>query len=222
MSETPPPSVLPIFPLTGSLLLPGTWLPLHVFETRYRHMVEDALEGERFVGMIQPREPRREDNHPDPDAPPENPEVYAIGCAGRIVESRQEPDGRYLILLEGVCRFRVLEELPLVHGYRRVVAGYEPFAADREEPATDLDRASLFSSLDSFAVRHGLSFDRERLESMPGVALLNGLAVALPFSPGEKQALLEAEGPQQRQELLLTLLGMGIDPSAADPAPPVN
>jgi uncharacterized protein len=229
------PATLPVFPLTGSLLLPGNWLPLNVFEPRYRHMIEDAIaerpdrrgrEGDRrgakWIGMIQPRVPQQ-DNWPALDAPPANPELYTVGCAGRIERCEPQPDGRYLILLKGVSRFRVRRELALRHGYRRVAADYAEFAADLGEPALALDPAPLLRALRAFGQQQGLSFDFDVLAALTGIALLNGLAVALPFPPAEKQLLLEAEGPHQRQQLLLTLMGMGVEPPGSGDyyAPPV-
>lgn len=219
------PSILPIFPLTGSLLLPGNWLPLNIFEPRYVAMVEDAMEGSRAIGMIQPVVPRQ-DNRPDLAAPqPESPDVYSVGCAGVIERCEPQDDGRYLILLKGACRFRVGEELPEVNGYRRVRADYAPFADDLGEPEALLDPDPILTALRDFADDRELEFDLERLQTLPGVTLLNGLAVALPFSPGEKQALLEAEDPDRRRDLLLDLMGMGfsdLDEGAAYSPPPVN
>jgi len=211
-----PPDELPLFPLTGSLLLPGNWLPLNIFEQRYCHMVEDVLEDGRHIGMIQPVVPRQ-DNRP-PVEPPvsrrpagddEAPDLYSIGCAGRVERCEPQSDGRYLILLKGVSRFRVDEELPLHRGYRRARADYSGFAADLGEPQALLDPDPILTALRDFARSRELEFDLARLETLPGVTLLNGLAVALPFSPGEKQALLEADGPDQRRDLLLSLMGMG-------------
>lgn len=222
-----PPGELPLFPLTGSLLLPGNWLPLNIFEQRYCNMVEDVLEEGRHIGMIQPVVPRQ-DNHPAPrraDEPrsddDEAPDLYAIGCAGRVERCEPQSDGRYLILLKGVSRFRVDVELPTCRGYRRVRADYGEFAADLGEPQALLDPDPILTALRDFARSRELEFDLARLETLPGVTLLNGLAVALPFSPGEKQALLEADGPDQRRDLLLSLMGMGFTPDDDHFAAPV-
>lgn len=221
-NETPAPTVIPVFPLTGTLLLPGNLLPLNIFEPRYRNMVADALEKGKHIGMIQPFVPRQ-DNWVDLAQAPENPELYRVGCVGRIDECEPQPDGRYLILLKGICRFRVREELPLERGYRRVVADYSGFRADLAEPAVSLNPSRLLAALRGFGEKNGLEFDYELLSSVPGISLLNGLAVALPFRPAEKQALLEAASPEEREELLLTLMGMGVEPIAADDyySPPV-
>jgi uncharacterized protein len=224
MSTSPSPTapaVLPVFPLTGSLLLPGNFLPLNVFEERYRNMVADAMEAEPYIGMIQPLVPA-EDNWPALYPPPENPELYRVGCAGRIERCEPQSDGRYLILLKGFRRFRVREELPLVRGYRRVVADYTEFAGDPAEPEVPLDPGRVLAAVKSFGEKHGLTFDLDLLSALPGVALVNGLAAALPFRPAEKQALLEAPGPAEREETLLALMGMGFDAAPADfYSPPV-
>jgi Lon protease-like protein len=215
-NETPAPAVLPVFPLTGSLLFPGNLLPLNIFEPRYRNLVADALEEGNHIGMIQPFVPRQ-DNWVDLAQAPDTPELYRVGCAGRIEECEPQPDGRYVILLKGICRFRVREELPLSpRGYRRVVADYSEFRADLAEPSAFLNPARLLAALRGFGEKNGLEFDYDLLTSVPGVSLLNGLAVALPFRPAEKQALLEAAGPGEREELLLTLMGMGVEPLSAD------
>lgn len=217
------PEKLPLFPLTGSLLLPGNWLPLNVFEPRYVKMVEDVLEGAGCIGMIQPLVPRR-DNRPDPERPqPERPDLYQVGCAGRVARCEEQADGRYLVLLKGVSRFRVVEELPLERPYRRVRVDYDEFASDLMEPEALLDPDPILTALRDFARQRELEFDLERLETLPGVTLLNGLAVALPFSPGEKQALLEAPDPGERRDLLLSLMGMGFSGGDEDErfAPPV-
>lgn len=216
MDETraPAPRILPVFPLTGSLLLPGNLLPLNVFEPRYRNMVADAVDGERHIGMVQPVVPRQ-DNLVDGEQPADDPEIYSVGCLGRIDRCEPQPDGRYHILLRGVCRFRIREELPPYRGYRRVVADYAEFAGDHEELDAVLDPTRLMRALRRFGERHELQFDYALLADVPGISLVNGLCVALPFRPAEKQALLEAAGPAVREELLLTLMGMGIEPLTA-------
>jgi uncharacterized protein len=212
---TEAPHILPVFPLTGSLLLPGNLLPLNVFEPRYRNMVADAMAGERHIGMIQPVVPRP-DNWVDAAQEPDNPDLYPVGCAGRIERCEPQSDGRYLIVLRGVGRFRVTRELPLRRGYRQVEADYSTFTADAAEPAILLDPSRMLRALRGFSEVQGLEFDFDLLGALPGVSLLNGLAAALPFRPAEKQALLEAAGPMEREELLLTLMGMGIEPLSAD------
>jgi Lon protease-like protein len=215
MDDAAAPAIIPVFPLTGSLLLPGNLMPLNVFEPRYRNLVADAMAGPRCIGMIQPLVPRQ-DNWVEAAQAPDNPDLYPIGCVGRIERCEPQPDGRFLIVLRGVSRFRVVRELPLLRGYRQVEADYSGFPGDEAEPASLLDPSRLLRALRSFAEMHSLEFDFDLLGSLPGVILLNGLAAALPFRPAEKQALLEAPGPMEREELLLTLMGMGFDTMSAD------
>ena len=226
MVETSPsvPKIIPVFPLTGSLLLPGNLLPLNVFEPRYRNMVADAMTGERYIGMIQPLVPRQ-DNWVDAAQQSDNPELYTVGCLGRIEESELQDDGRYLVLLRGVCRFRIQRELPLHRGYRRVMADYAEFRHDLDELNVFLNPTPLMRALRAFGEKHELEFDYDLLGSVPGISLLNGLSVALPFRPAEKQALLEAADPAVREDLLLTLMGMGIETLSTDEyysPPPLN
>jgi len=221
------PPIIPVFPLTGSLLLPGTLLPLNIFEPRYRNMVADLLgpsgsaDGGQHIGMIQPFVPQQ-DNWPALEPPDENPALYTVGCVGHLDRCERQPDGRYEIVLRGVCRFHVREELPLLRGYRRVMADYDGFGADLSEPLSVLDPSRLLAGVRAFGKANGLELDLDLLAALPGVALLNGLAVALPFRPEEKQALLVAPGPVEREELLLALMGMGFGPPSADSyfAPP--
>lgn len=220
--ETKLPEIIPVFPLTGSLLLPGNLLPLNIFEPRYRHMVADALDGEQLIGMVQPLEPRQ-DNWVAAAQQPENPGIYTIGCLGRIEEHELQDDGRHLIVLRGVARFRVRQEMPLKRGYRRVMADYSEFQRDLDELNVFLNPSQIMRALRAFGEKHDLDFDYDLLSSVPGISLLNGLSVALPFRPAEKQALLEAADPAVREELLLTLMGMGIEPLSTDEyySPPV-
>ena len=222
MSELTLPPVLPILPLTGSLLLPGNLLPLNVFEPRYRNLVADVLEGERFIGMIQPLIPRQ-DNWVEAAQSADDPELYSVGCVGRVDDCEPQQDGRYLILLRGVCRFRVQRELPVQRDYRRVMADYSEFQRDLAELQVDMNPARMMRALRAFGVTHDLEFDFDLLGSVPGISLLNGLSVALPFRPAEKQALLEAAGPAEREEMLLALMGMGIEPLSTDEyySPPI-
>jgi len=217
MPETPPP-VIPVFPLTASLLLPGTLLPLNIFEPRYRNMVADALEERMHIGMIQPVVPRLDGfgDLLDPTEVERAPDLYHVGCVGRIDRSEAQPDGRYEIVLRGICRFHVREELPERRGYRQVRADYSEFLVDLAEPQSFVDPSRMLASLRAFGEKHGLEFDYGLLGDLPGISLLNGLAVALPFRPEEKQALLEAAGPMERERLLLTLMGMGIEPLSAE------
>jgi Lon protease-like protein len=197
------PQTVPVFPLTGVLLIPGGRLPLNIFEPRYLNMVEDALGAGRMMAMVQPREAAREAEEADPP-------VYDIACLGRIVSFEEMPDGRLTITLLGLNRFRIVEELPLLRGYRRAMADYAPFGQDLDEPApADIDRDRLFKALKPFAARHGLAFNWDIMREVDTRPLLTSLAMVCPFEPREKQALLEAATPQDRADLMVALLEMG-------------
>jgi len=196
------PENLPIFPLAGVLLLPRGKLPLNVFEPRYLAMTDDALSGNRMIGMIQPSDP-----HSRASVPP----VYATGCAGRITSFSETDDGRYLITLTGVCRFEVVRELPIVRGYRRVAASWERFASDLGEPGPAMfDRGRLVEGLRSYFKLHGISANWEAIESTPDDRLVTSLSMICPFEPSEKQALLEAKSLSERAGMMVAMIEMAV------------
>lgn len=192
------PQVTAVFPLSGVLLLPRAQLPLNIFEPRYLNMIDDAMASERMIGMVQPI--------PGGDA--ERPSLSAVGCLGRITSFAETSDGRYLITLTGLCRFRVGEELPARLPYRQVRAHYGPFEGDMV-PAPDeegFDRLRLLGALKAYLTRHSLEVDWEAAKEAPGEALVNSLAMALPFGAAERQALLEAADFAGRRETLIALM----------------
>jgi uncharacterized protein len=200
------PDTLPIFPLTGVLLLPRGRLPLNIFEPRYLAMTRDALGGERLIGMVQPSEPQQDNRGRGAH---ENPPVYPIGCAGRITSFSETEDGRYLLTLTGVSRFRIRDELPLLNGYRRVVAEWQPFAHDVDTPSgTEFDRERFIRGLKGFFTQRQISADWEAIEKAAGEHLINSIAMLCPFAPSEKQALLEAPDLDERARLLIALVEM--------------
>src|SRR5438128_7218024 len=196
------PLVLPIFPLTGVLLLPRGRLPLNIFEPRYLAMTRDALAGERLIGMVQPS---------DPGASASNPPVYPTGCAGRITSFAETEDGRFLITLTGTCRFRIREELPLLDGYRRIVPEWREFARDLEgEGELGFDRDRLMRGLRSYFQQHQISADWDAITAVPGERLVTSIAMVCPFEPSEKQALLEAPDLDERARLLTAIVEMAV------------
>ena len=192
---------LPIFPLPGVLLLPRGLLPLRIFEPRYLAMTQDALAGDRLIGMVQPSDP----NQPMGGNPP----VYPTGCAGRITSFAEADNGHYLITLTGLCRFRIAEELPLSKGYRRVVPRWDDFARDlRSEREAEFDRHRLLRGLRAYFERHQIKAEWDTISSVPGDRLVTSLAMVCPFEPSEKQALLEAPDFTARAELLTAIVEM--------------
>ena len=199
------PETLPIFPLTGVLLLPRGRLPLNIFEPRYLAMTRDALGGERLIGMVQPNEPQQDNR----GGGAMNPPVYPVGCAGRITSFSETDDGRYLVTLTGVSRFRIRDELPLLSGYRRILAEWQPFAHDVETPSgTEFDRDRFIRGLKAFFDQRQISADWEAIEKAAGEHLINSIAMLCPFAPSEKQALLEAPDLDERAKLLIALVEM--------------
>lgn len=216
-----------LFPLTGTLLLPGTFLPLNVFEPRYRRLVAHVMEDDRRIGIIQPVVPAADDFGPVAGGP-ERPPLYDIGCVGEVVECDPQRDGRYWIVLKGEARFRLVEELPEDgSGYRRGLVDLSDFAGDRAELASELDIGRLLGVAVRFCDVHRIDFDIDLLAALPPAQAVNALCAALPFEPAEKQALLEAPAPAVRRDLLADLLeiqlsAMSWDSPATYQRPSVN
>ncbi|MBP7063579.1 LON peptidase substrate-binding domain-containing protein [Ferrovibrio sp.] len=195
-------ATIPIFPLTGVLLLPRGMLPLNIFEPRYLAMTRDALAGSRLIGMIQPQEAFSRS---------ERPAVYRTGCLGRIDASVDTEDGRMLITLRGICRFNVSQELPMTLPYRQVTADYTGFAADMAPAANgQINRPRLIAALRNYLDRQNLPADWPSIDAAQDEVLVHSLAMICPFAPSEKQALLEAETLAARGSLLTSLLEMAL------------
>lgn len=194
------PREIPLFPLTGVLLLPGARLPLNVFEPRYLNMTDAALAGKRLIGMIQPKSGNGG-----------HPELYRAGCAGRIVSFSETEDGRYLITLTGLLRFGVGGELPLRDGYRVASADWAPFRGDLgEESGEGVDRARILHALRAYFTANKVEANWPAIEETRADRLVNSLAMMIPFQPSEKQALLEAGTLADRADVLVALLEMAL------------
>ncbi|GBD41211.1 Lon protease 2 [bacterium HR39] len=192
------PRVLPVFPLRGTVLMPHGRLPLHVFEPRYRALVRDVLAGAGVFGMIQHRAA--------PEAEPAPP-LYLTGCAGRIAAHRPLPDGRHLLVLAGLCRFDVVEELPVETPYRQVEASYERWLHDLEPPAELPEvRARILPRLARYLESLEAQVELGALAAAPLPVILALCATTLPFAPEEKQAVLEARTPEAQAAVLEGLL----------------
>ena len=188
------PISIPIFPLPKAVLLPRSRLPLHIFEPRYLAMIEDCLKTpSRLIGMVQPT---GADNR-----------LHTIGCAGRLTQFSETEDGRYMITLTGVSRYRIESEIDGFTPYRRFNVSWDSFENDRESPIQDskFDRKSFFELLKKFLEGEGLSTDWETLQQADNELLINSLSMMLDFDLEDKQALLEAPSLQTRRETLTTL-----------------
>lgn len=204
------PGVIPVFPLRAALLLPRGEMPLNVFEPRYLAMLEDAIRGHRIIGMIQPDPESAEDE--------ERPALVHIGCAGRLTSFGETGDGRYLVTLTGVARFRVVEELSVVTPYRQVRAAFDDFMIDLApgEGQDDVDRDALLKTLKDYLAANNLEADWDGIRRAPNEALVNALAMMSPFGPREKQALLEASDLKARSEILVAVTEMELARARGD------
>ncbi|MDG2242451.1 MAG: LON peptidase substrate-binding domain-containing protein [Rhodospirillaceae bacterium] len=230
------PQHIPVFPLTGALLLPGGRLPLNLFEPRYLRMALDSLAAGRMIGMIQPNydavghenRPYDELNDGYEDGSEatldlqgdDEVQLYKTGCVGRIVYFEETDDGRLLIALRGLTRFRMLEESERLKGYRRVRADYSSFRQDMEPREDfDLDRDMLFETLQPYIDAQGMRLKVDIIKGLSDHTLVSSLCMICPFDPREKQALLEIETVEERADMLLALLQMGVFEAGASEGP---
>ena len=192
------PTQIPIFPLPNALLLPGGQLPLNIFEPRYLAMVDDALgHPDRLIGMVQPME--------------EQNSLFGIGCAGRIGYFQETDDGRYMIALNGVCRFRLGGHEQTEPGYRLADVSWHEFAADLQDPLEGIaDRDRMFTIMRRYFAARGFDADWDQIERSEDEQILNTLAMVCPFEVAEKQALLEADGMARRADLLIAMMEMAL------------
>lgn len=199
------PLVVPVFPLSGVILLPRGQLPLNVFEPRYLALVNDALKADRLIGIVQPQ---AEVQHV-------RPPLFDVGGIGRITAFAETEDNRYVITLTGLSRFRIVRELSVMTPYRQVEVSYDPYKADRMPAADDvtLDRAALLSALKRYFLANNIQSDWESIERAPPEALVNSLSMVAPVQPAEKQALLEASTVAERASILIALIELALAPS---------
>lgn len=191
------PDTLPVFPLAGVLLLPAGNLPLNIFEKRYLKMVEAAMAGNRLIGMVQLKD--------------ENFSIYDVGCAGKITEFKETNDGRYLITLNGICRFKITQELDVPTSYRQVKPDWSAYQKDLA-PSTslNLDRAKLNDLLQSYFSSQEMNCDWKAVEKANDGRLITCLSMICPFDAKEKQALLEAPNCKARADMFMTMLEMAV------------
>lgn len=205
---------IPIFPLSGVVLLPRSMLPLNIFEPRYLAMVDDAMRGAHLIGMVQPTV-----HEGQMQAPP----LYPMGTVGRITSYSETEDARYLISLAGICRFRIGEELAVTTPYRQCVVDYDAFRDDLLEPSTDEaaeERSELLSVLKGYLSVQKLKADWDSIKHAPTESLINALAMICPFEAKEKQALLEAPSLSERARVLIALIEMAnAEPSSGSSVP---
>ena len=203
------PTILPLFPLEEALLLPRRPLQLNIFEPRYLEMLDDAISGDRVIGMIQPRGSRK--------SRARKPPLHQVGCSGRIVQFVETGDGRCIVTLIGIARFRVLHELLVQKSYRRAQVEHSEFAGDLEQGAGEasVDRAGLLAALKDFADARNFSIDWDDVGQASNETLVNSLSMMSPYGSDEKQALLEASDLKGRAEMLVAITQMELARGAA-------
>ena len=195
------PSVIPLFPLSGAVVLPHGQLPLNIFEPRYLNMAFDALSGTRLIGMVQPME----------DSTDDMPVLHQTGCAGRIISFSETRDSRLLIVLGGISRFDIEKELKLCHKYRRAEVSWRRFVHDIEDRKINFNRDRLLACAKAYVDHCELLLEWDSLTNLEFPELIDTLASILPFSPHEKQGFVESPVLQDRCELLTALCEFAVD-----------
>lgn len=204
------PETLPVFPLSGVLLLPEGKLPLHIFEPRYVEMFDQAFSSHRLIGMVQPTPATQEADKPD---------LHKVGCAGRITEFSETADGRYMLVLTGIGRFEVKQELSVTTPYRQVKADWQRFKDDTfKASCLDLDRAKLTNLLQDYFAAQDMECDWNAIAEASDGGLITCLSMVCPFEPQEKQALLEAPCCRTRADMFMTMLEMAVRGDSKSPA----
>ncbi|HEY4204000.1 MAG TPA: LON peptidase substrate-binding domain-containing protein [Xanthobacteraceae bacterium] len=211
------PEVIPVFPLPGALLLPRGQMPLNIFEPRYLAMVDDAFrDGHRLIGMIQPDAAHTKN--------PDKPTLFRVGCVGRITQLAESGDGRYILELTGISRFKLVEEISSLTPYRQCKADFFAFLDDftARKGEDEVDRAALLTALTDFLKVNNLKVDWEGIESAPNEALVNALAMMSPYGVAEKQAMLEAPDLKTRAEILIAVTEMDLAKKRTTGDPPLQ
>ena len=192
------PNKIPVFPLSNFIIFPRTTVPLNIFEPRYIDMIDDAMKSNRIIGMVQPKKSNQN-----------IPVLYNIGCAGKITSFNETDDGRYLIVLNGISRFKIVEELKNDKLYRECSVSFDKFLADFEEIKEEIkfsDLELIFKDIKSLFVKEGYLINWKDLEKQDLNQTINTLAMASPFSLEEKQVLLETTNLNERKKKLEEIL----------------
>ena len=203
ISDQDIPTTFPIFPLIGAVLFPQTRLPLNIFEPRYLNLIDSVLAGSRYVGMLQPRT-RKQDTDTD------DGEIYDVGCLGRLTAFAETEDGRYMITLTGITRFRIMSELAIKDGYRSVQANLKEFDPDPDLSLArrQFDRAAFMETLEAYLITLGAEESQETFEHAQDQALVTTVAMSAPFTPEEKQAVLECSDLLDQASMVRAIMEM--------------
>ena len=192
------PDEIPVFPLSNFIIFPKTTVPLNIFEPRYIEMINDAMRGNRIIGMIQPK--KNDQNIPV---------LYNIGCAGKITSFNETEDGRYLIILNGISRFKIIEELETEKLYRKCKVDFRNYSYDLDKKNEEIkfsDLELIFKNLKNLFIKQGYTINWKELEKQSLDQTINTLSMASPFSLEEKQILLETSNLSERKKKLEQIL----------------
>ena len=193
------PSKVRLLPLSGALLLPGGQLPLNIFEPRYLQMFEDAVIKDRLIAMVQPLEEKKEASKPA------EPETYNIGCVGRVTAFQESGDGRYIINLSGICRFKIVSKIQTTKNFQSCEVEYFEGDFNEETSGGGVDRERLLKTFRNYLDANQMDADWESVEETDTDQLVNALCMMSPYGPAEKQAMLEAEDIVLRAETLIAI-----------------
>lgn len=203
------PDIIPVFPLSAALLLPGAHMPMNIFEPRYLSLIDDAIRGDRLVGMIQP-------SFEDGEAE-DTSKLCSVGCVGRITAFQESGDGRYLLNLSGICRFRIISEEKPKNGYRRCrVKLFADDLVEDENSIHDVNRDELLTTFKAYLDANDMEADWEGVSAASTEMLVNTLAMMSPYGPAEKQALLEAPDLKSRAETLIAITEFALAKASDD------
>jgi Lon protease-like protein len=208
------PAVVPVFPLSGALLLPGGQMPLNIFEPRYLAMIDDALGGDRLIGMVQPKSALGVEGVTDG---PSGPALCELGCLGRITAFQESGDGRYLINLSGVARYRIVGEEMTLRGYRRARVEILPDDLQEDDIGKAVDRGSLLETFRKYLKANNMEADWDSIKRASNGSLVTALCMMSPYGPAEKQALLEACDLRTRAETLIAITEIALARGSDEP-----
>ncbi len=199
------PAIVPVFPLSGALLLPGGQMPLNIFEPRYLAMIDDALCTDRLIAMVQPKHACQKSGGKPHKQSDDHPELCDLGCLGRITAYQESGDGRYMINLSGICRYRIIREVAGCSGYRKCeISAFETELSQCDDGA-DVDRDSLLKTFRKYLSANDMEADWDSIRQASTETLVTALCMMSPYGPAEKQALLEAEDLRTRADTLIAI-----------------
>jgi uncharacterized protein len=213
------PRTVPVFPLSGALLLPGGQMPLNIFEPRYLAMVDDALCGERVIAMVQPKHACHKVAGSPKPASDQELELCELGCLGRITAFQECGDGRYMINLSGICRYRIIREVEGCSGYRRCEIDAFSEELTRIDDGSDVDRDALLRTFRKYLKANEMEADWDSIRQASNETLVTALCMMSPYGPAEKQALLEASDHRTRADTLIAITEIALARGSGDKGP---